>query len=107
MALQSVEEFMTTKSDNRQQFHNNYGAGSNDKLVISSNLIQFSSSRQITEECERILKEDLANSMEDPLDPSNDKKLSSFRDLLSWKMPEHFCSNSNQKTLNRQRVDAQ
>lgn len=61
-------------------------------------LIQFSSGRQVFEECEKILREEIAE--------EQDRKLFNFRELLSWKMPEHFCSNSNAKQFNKQRVQA-
>ena len=38
-------------------------------------------------------------------DMSQSKKLLSFRELLSWKMPEHFCSTTN-KQFNKVRVQA-
>ena len=61
-----------------------------------NNMITFGSTKQIIDECERIMKEDTAS--------ADENKVLNFRELLSWKMPEHFCSNSNNKQFNRQRV---
>jgi len=39
-------------------------------------------------------------------DGTSSQKLLTFRELLSWKMPDHFCStsNANNKQFNRHRV---
>ena len=58
----------------------------------------FGSTKQITEECEKVLRDEISEESE--------RKLWNFRELLSWKMPEHFCSNTNAKQFNRQRVQA-
>jgi hypothetical protein len=66
--------------------------------MIKRDIIQFSNAKQIIEECERILKEEFSE--------DDSRKLFNFRELLSWKMPDHFCStsNANNKHFNRHRV---
>lgn len=68
-------------------------------------LIQFANAKQIIDECEKILKdESVAEELNE--DGSSSKRLLTFRELLSWKMPEHFCStsNANNKQFNRHRI---
>ena len=70
-------------------------------------LIKFANAKQIIEECEKILKdESVAEELNE--DGSSSKKLLTFRELLSWKMPDHFCStsNANNKQFNRHRIQA-
>lgn len=61
-------------------------------------MVQFQSGKQVIEECEKVLQ------MEFP-DHSSEEggKLLNFRELLSWKMPDHFCSTTSK---NKQRVVA-
>lgn len=70
-------------------------------------LIQFANAKQIIDECEKILKDE---SVTEELneDGSSSKSLLTFRELLSWKMPDHFCStsNANNKQFNRHRIQA-
>lgn len=57
-------------------------------------LIKFANAKQIIEECEKILKdESVAEELNE--DGTSSKSLLTFRELLSWKMPDHFCSTSN------------
>lgn len=70
-------------------------------------LIKFANAKQIIDECEKILKdESFAEELNE--DGSSSKKLLTFRELLSWKMPDHFCStsNANNKQFNRHRIQA-
>jgi hypothetical protein len=67
----------------------------NDSIQNASKV--FVSSKQILSECEQILNF---------RDDNHNAKLWGFRELLSWRLPEHFCSNSNSKQLNKQRVNA-
>ena len=70
-------------------------------------LIKFANAKQIIDECEKILKdESFAEELNE--DGSSSKKLLTFRELLSWRMPDHFCStsNANNKQFNRHRIQA-
>lgn len=64
-------------------------------------LIQFANAKQIIEECEKVLKEE-------GLVGPEDTKIFNFRELLSWKMPEHFCSttSAHNNQFNRLRIQA-
>lgn len=55
----------------------------------------FTTAKQIYNECERVLKDDLGGNDE------GKEKIWSFREMLTWKMSEHLSSNSNAKNLNR------
>ena len=61
-------------------------------------MIHFTSAKQIIEECEKRMLE--FSEFEE------ERKVMNFRELLSWKMPEHFCSttSANNKQYNRFRV---
>lgn len=54
-------------------------------------LIQFTTAKQVIEESERILTEEFGMSSIDDIE----SRLSNFRELLSWKMPDHFCSTTS------------
>lgn len=64
----------------------------------NQNLTIFQSIKQIITKCEEILVEE---SNED-----SERRLWNFRELLTWKLPDHFCSNQSNKSLNRPRVAA-
>jgi hypothetical protein len=66
-------------------------------------LIEFANAKQIIEECEKILLEEFGANTD-----GEERKILTFRELLSWKMPDHFCStsNANNKQFNRHRVSA-
>ena len=76
------------------------GATANKPDVIKRDTIQFANAKQIIEECEKILR--------DEFNEDDQRKLFNFRELLSWKMPDHFCStsNANNKHFNKHRVQA-
>ena len=75
-------------------------------------LISFSTAKQITDECEKILKDNFGDGNivtpgKDDADMQHAFKLLNFKDLLSWKMPEHFCTttSANNKQYNRHRLE--
>jgi hypothetical protein len=59
-------------------------------------LISFQSTKQIITHCEELLNQD-------PSDES-EKKLWNYRELLTWKMPEHYKRNHQSKAINRPRI---
>ncbi|CDW83715.1 UNKNOWN [Stylonychia lemnae] len=79
-------------AENNFAISNFMGGAQNQELVV------FQSTKQIITHCEEILSND-------PSDES-EKKLWNYRELLSWKMPEHYKKNYQAKSLNRPRVGA-
>eukprot|EP00347_Sterkiella_histriomuscorum_P016494 403352965 len=67
-------------SDYENQIGQNYLGG-----VDLNSLTNFQSTKQIIQTCEEMLSED-ANE-------ESDKKLWNFRELLTWRLPDHFCTN--------------
>ncbi|TNV73609.1 hypothetical protein FGO68_gene1044 [Halteria grandinella] len=63
-------------------------------------LIQFTTAKQVIEESERILSEEFGMSGKDDIE----SRLSNFRELLSWKMPDHFCSTTSAQNKQLRKV---
>ena len=90
------------------EFNNKPGSTGKDNMIsiadhFKRQLIQFTSGKQIIEECEKVMQEEFGITSDATTvggAEEEGQRLLNFRELLSWKMPEHFCSTTSAKKHN-------
>ena len=71
--------------------------GGHQQQINYQNLTNFQSTKQIIQSCEEILN--------DEANDESDKKLWNFRELLTWRLPDHYCSNISKNAASRPKVN--